>query len=128
MRAIFRLLKWLVPALVLLGVRLVIPEMRSGDRREGSMSDPRSTLFMAALLYLMVVAGMGLVLWGRGLFSKREVRWEHTIQTKCPACGYDLRASPERCSECGTLWRFAGSGRTATTWPAAKESGQENLK
>ncbi len=74
MRTASRLLKWLLPALILLGARLIIPEMRSGDRREGSMSDPRDALFMAALLYLIVVAGAGLVLWVRGLYLKRGLR------------------------------------------------------
>ena len=52
----------------------------------------------AALLALLPV------LWlGRSLFIRRRessALWSRRMK-RCSACGYDLRASPERCPECG---------------------------
>jgi hypothetical protein len=36
----------------------------------------------------------------RWLFNRRQVRRRAAGQ--CPSCGYDLRATPERCPECGS--------------------------
>jgi hypothetical protein len=47
----------------------------------------------------LVVLGIGLMITGR---VARKYRWpvwfDHRI---CPGCGYDLRATPDQCPECG---------------------------
>ena len=49
-----------------------------------------------------------LLLWGLvWLVARRKGR----IAGHCPTCGYDLRASPDRCPECGQV--PAGSGAAA---------------
>jgi hypothetical protein len=45
--------------------------------------------------------------WARGAWiRRRSVR--RARRDQCPACGYDLRATPERCPECGAIPRSAG--------------------
>jgi predicted RNA-binding Zn-ribbon protein involved in translation (DUF1610 family) len=38
---------------------------------------------------------------GRVLVSRAKRRQYRLLHRLCPSCGYDLRASPQRCPECG---------------------------
>jgi hypothetical protein len=48
---------------------------------------------------MAVAAGIAPALWLIHARSRRK----RLRSSLCPACGYDLRASPERCPECGTV-------------------------
>jgi hypothetical protein len=51
--------------------------------------------FYAVLLPLLVPPLVGLLLWRR--------RRRRRAIGRCPGCGYDLRATPDRCPECGRV-------------------------
>lgn len=77
-------------------------ESRHEPSPELMMSGPAPPGYFAGVPYWFVV-GLSLVLPAARLgrvFARR------TAQGLCPACGYDLRATPERCPECGTRYRL----------------------
>jgi hypothetical protein len=56
----------------------------------------------AAIPYWVLTAASAcasLVAWG----IRRLRRKESDYSGRCPACGYDLRATPDRCPECGSV-------------------------
>jgi hypothetical protein len=50
------------------------------------------------------------------LFAAARTRRRQSVRGQCPTCGYDLRATPERCPECGTA--PPAPAAAATTAPA----------
>lgn len=62
------------------------------------------------------------VVWLCGLLLRRHLRKQRMIDPRrCPNCGYDWRASRDRCSECGypklRRRRSAVAKRLRTHWP-----------
>ena len=52
--------------------------------------------------FVLLLAIAPPALWLRRATRRRQAN-ARLRQNRCPACGYDLRASPERCPECGAV-------------------------
>ena len=53
------------------------------------------------LPFWAVAGGSMMVTLLAGAWARRERRLQRITGNRCPACGYDLRATPGRCPECG---------------------------
>lgn len=46
---------------------------------------------------------LGLLVWGESCVMTWQARRKQSMEGWCRHCGYDLRATPHRCPECGAL-------------------------
>jgi hypothetical protein len=52
------------------------------------------------LWWMVVIAGILPAIWTASFWSSRVKGWP---AGHCPRCGYDLRATPQQCPECGSV-------------------------
>jgi hypothetical protein len=67
--------------------------------RRGSGSYVYSERFVIVPIWVLIVACAGLTYWAWR--RAREGERQRMLVGHCMACGYDLRATPARCPECG---------------------------
>jgi hypothetical protein len=73
--------------------------------RGGSMR-----LVVVPIWFLMLVTGLPPACWFYRIRKNARGAYRRRLGL-CPRCGYDVRASPQRCSECGTELRERADSR-----------------
>jgi hypothetical protein len=71
---------------------------RSGGAPHVSVDTSLFLPYWLIILFSIVVPG-----WWAVLRHRKRLREARAVSGRCVACGYDLRATPERCPECGAV-------------------------
>lgn len=74
---------------------------RSGFIREAW--SPAFTFIGIPHWFLATLTGAPMALWAAHFLYHRHWKRQRVRKGVCIACGYDLRATPQRCPECGTV-------------------------
>jgi hypothetical protein len=67
----------------------------------GTMGGRRFANFILPL-WILAFGFAPLPIWRAARWSRARL-WGQRLAGVCPTCGYDLRATPERCPECGSV-------------------------
>ena len=85
-------------ALAPLGYALImeVTAHETGQPAAGFGSDGEPDFWIAGVLAILPIA------WGAVRIRRAYVLLSRRANNQCLSCGYDLRASPTKCPECGT--------------------------
>ena len=84
-------------SIALLGLDWELGTVRQGGRPNGEYWANRDIVLCVPYWLPVLACGVGGWLIGRrARLTRRRLR-----RGECPACGYDVRATPDRCPECG---------------------------
>jgi hypothetical protein len=77
-------------------------ENRSGNGAPSGYRTAAAWLIQAPFWFPLAITGL---LPARAIYrrARNHARCRHAQRGLCPTCGYDLRATPERCPECGAI-------------------------
>jgi hypothetical protein len=75
--------------------------------REGHVIAGYRTSYVFCAMPIWFLACLAAILPLHRARAWRRDRWRR-LEHRCECCGYDLRATPERCPECGTAVKAAG--------------------